>query len=121
MLRKYRVDAIVLIILFFGGLVFPYVFRGTILDYSLVWYAVMSLPSVAYLALRGQKNWKKIFVGSVVFGLLFGSILEFFASATNTWVVPVTLFPFRVWGMGYGIARSLHRLYFYDCIYSCVL
>ena len=100
MTRAHILDVIIFIILLLIGLAFPYLVRDTVLDYSLAWYLILTLPTVVYLGLRGRKNWKKIAVGSLVFGLLFGSILEVFAHVTNTWVVPSTLFPFRVWGLG---------------------
>ncbi len=105
MSRAHLIDAAVVVLLLAVGLAFPYLVRGGVLDYSLVWYAILSLPTVLYLGLRGEKNWKKIAVGSLVFGLLFGSLLEFFAHTTQTWIVPTTRFPFRV--LGFDTIESL--------------
>lgn len=113
-------DIAAVIILLIFGLAFPWLVRGTVLDYSRIWYAVVSLPTVVYLGLRSRKNWKKIAVGSLVFGFLFGSILEFFAHVTHTWIVPSTLFPFRILGLvtiesflGY-VCMTLYVLVFYE-------
>ena len=52
---------------------------------------VLIIPSL-YLWYVEKKNYKKIIIGSLVLGALFGSILEFIAELNKDWTIGQLLF-----------------------------
>ena len=58
------------------------------------------IPSI-YLLLRKTKDIKNIFIGSLVFGLWFGFLFDFFVTFNKGWFVPQNqlIFPYRIFGV----------------------
>lgn len=56
------------------------------------------LPPSLYLILRERKNLLKIFLAVIVFGTIFGFLLEFMAEINLAWVVPRAVFNWRLFG-----------------------
>ena len=113
-------DVIIFIVLLVATSSFPWLVEGTVLNNPMIWSFVVVIPIATFMGLRKKKNWKKIISGSLVFGLLFGAILEFIAHITLAWQVPDTIFPFRILGastleglIGY-IPMTLLVLIFYE-------
>ncbi|OGM99696.1 MAG: hypothetical protein A3B91_01490 [Candidatus Yanofskybacteria bacterium RIFCSPHIGHO2_02_FULL_41_29] len=113
-------DVVIFIVLLLATSSFPWLVEGTVLNNPMIWSFVVVIPIATFLGLRKKKNWKKVISGSLVFGLLFGVILEFIAHVTLAWQVPNTIFPFRILGastieglIGY-IPMTLLVLVFYE-------
>ncbi len=59
-----------------------------------VFFALASmLPSILYLSLRKIKDWKKIFISVILFGLFFQSLFDFFQIANNSYILTSTIAP----------------------------
>src|SRR3989344_1363424 len=91
-------DAAVFVILLIATSSFPWLVAGTPFNNPALWMFIIALPIAAFLGFRKKKNWRKLIAGSLVFGVLFGVILEFIAHITLAWQVPNTIFPFRILG-----------------------
>ncbi len=114
------VDVFVFVLIVIFIYVYPYIFRNTILNNSVSWSILSILPMLIYFGFRKKKNWKKIIVGSLIFGALFGISLEFFAQVAGIWMVPQSIFSVRIFGVstidaliGY-IPMTLLVLVFYE-------
>jgi len=93
-----RIDAFVFLILVALAVMFPWLAKGTVWGNSFTWSLVITAPVAIYLGIRKKKNWSKIFAGAIVFGSLFGFILEFIANVNGVWQEP-TVFLTRVLGV----------------------
>lgn len=95
-------DAAIFTVIIIVASSFPWLAGGTFINNPLnnpgAWSFIIVIPVAIFFGLRKKKNWKKIIVGSLVFGVLFGAILEFIAHVTLAWQVPNTIFPFRILG-----------------------
>jgi hypothetical protein len=118
--RSLLIDAAVFVLLFIPTALFPFFVQGTVWHNPMIWAFVVAIPPAVYFGIRKRKNWRKIITGSFVFGILFGSILEYVAHVTGAWQVPETVFPFRILGastfeafIGY-IPMTLFVLVFYE-------
>jgi len=56
---------------------------------------VLILPAL-YLWYRKRKNYKKILIGSLVLGMLFGFILEFTAELNKDWTIGQMIFNIKI-------------------------
>jgi len=113
-------DAAVFVILLIATSSFPWLVAGTPFNNPALWMFIIALPIAAFLGFRKKKNWRKLIAGSLVFGVLFGAILEFIAHITLAWQVPNTIFQFRILGastfealLGY-MPMTLLILIFYE-------
>lgn len=120
MKKSLLIDALIFTVLVLLGSAYPWFVRGTALDNPMIWPFVVAVPIAVYLGLRKHKNWKKILIGTFVFGVLFGAVLEYMAHITSVWQVPTTIFPFRILGastiealIGY-LPMTLFVLVFYE-------
>lgn len=96
---NHKQDLIVLFILLFVAVFYAYLTKGTYLGNNLFSGIVLTIPSVIYLGLRKKKNWKKLILASLIFGVLFGFALSFYAEATKSWSTNTPIFNYRVFGM----------------------
>lgn len=97
--QKY-IDFLVLIVLSVLGLSFAQLMSSTFYGRGLVVGIATFLPQIIYLGLRGEKkNWKHIFVATLIFGLLFGFLLEFVNEYTHAYNVVNLTIPFKVFGI----------------------
>lgn len=108
MQKRTSVDISVFIILLTFFSIFPWLVKDTFLDNVLAWTFVFVIPVAVFFGVRKKKNWKKIIIGSLVFGTLFGAILEFVAHLTLAWQVPNSVFQSRIFGVS-----SFEALIFY--------
>jgi len=92
-----RVDFLVIVGLTFLDFVFGYFMQGTFWGKPTVVGILALLPAIIYLGLRKKKNWEKIAVATLVFGVLFGFLFEFRVEYTKTYVVPMALTLFPSW------------------------
>lgn len=93
-----RYDALIFFLLVSLTTMFPWLAKDTLWGNPFVWSVVITAPVSIYLGVRKKKNWSKIFAGAIVFGLLFGFILEFIANVNRVWQEP-TIFIHRVLGV----------------------
>lgn len=93
------VDFIVLIILLLFSAAFMSLTNHTSFGNVAIFSAIFALPSIIYLSFRSPKNWKKIFISTLVLGLLFMFPLDLIAQYTHTWDTLSYLFPYRVAGV----------------------
>ncbi len=56
------------------------------------------LTSSIYLTFREKKNFKKIFLAVIIFGIIFGLGFDFVVTFNNGWTVSGLVFPFRLFG-----------------------
>src|SRR3989344_7005260 len=91
-------DTTIFSILLIATSLFPWLVAGTPFNNPALWMFIITLPIAIFLGFRKKKNWKKLIAGSLVFGVLFGTILEFIAHITLAWQVPNTIFQFRILG-----------------------
>lgn len=91
-----RHDALVLLLLLVVSVIYAVLFRGTILGKPLIVGIVLFITPTIYLGYRKKKHWKKIFVGTIIFGLLYGFCLDYVAEFTKAWTVTDSIFPFRL-------------------------
>lgn len=78
----------------------------------------------AYLSVRSQKDVKKTFLFSLLFGIPLIIIIDYIAHATKTWVVPNSIFSFRLfdfvtvevllWAVLYAYFIIIFYEYFFD-------
>lgn len=82
--------------------------------------AISSIPPIIYMFLRKKKNWKKILLGTLVFGVLLGHLLEFTANRSLLWECKSLIFNSLIFGTstydctaGYGL-MVIFMLTFYE-------
>lgn len=93
-----EIDALVFFLLVAIAVMFPWLAKNTAWGNSFTWSLIITVPVSIYLGFRKKKNWSKIFAGAIVFGSLFGFILEFIANVNGIWQEP-TIFMYRVLGV----------------------
>lgn len=97
--KNYKLDVFVLTLLYLVAISFAFIFGGTQFGKALYAGAVLTLPSVIYMGFRKPKNWIKLGLGAIIFGLLFGFALSYFAEASKSWTVINDVFRFRLFGL----------------------
>jgi hypothetical protein len=99
MRRKLTDFFVVTFLLFVATLYALYIPQNIIWGKSVICGFIYLAPSIIYLGLRAKKNWRKIFVFSLVFGALFGFIFEFIAQYNKAYAVISTLTPYKFLGV----------------------
>lgn len=119
-MNKKRKDLFIVITLHLLGLVYAYLTRNMFIGKSLFAGAVILLPPVIYMAIRKKKNWGKVLLATLTFGIIFGTALSFYAEATNSWTTNDYIFNFRFFGLntleeilGHGL-MALNIFTFYE-------
>ena len=113
-------DIYVVILLHILGLLYAYLTRNLFIGKSLFAGIAILLPPVIYMSIRSKKNWKKILLATLTFGIIFGTALSFYAEATNSWTTNDYIFNFRFFGLntleeilGHGL-MALNIFTFYE-------
>lgn len=121
--RKKRFDLLVVVLLNIFGFLYAIWARNFYIGRVLFSVAAISLPAIIYMAYRKPKDWRKIILFTLVFGLLFdGLILEFFAEVTKAWnAAVIPSLPYKFLGVvpldtliGEAIISPLYGAVFYD-------
>ncbi|PIR97655.1 MAG: hypothetical protein COT91_00325 [Candidatus Doudnabacteria bacterium CG10_big_fil_rev_8_21_14_0_10_41_10] len=94
-MSKKKFDFLVVLILLIATAWLSLVFKPKPLTGGLLYTL---LPSV-YLLLRENKNYKKLILGTFVFGVLFGFFFYFIETFNKAWVVPNMVIPYKVFGI----------------------
>lgn len=97
-MKKKRFDLLILILFIALGSLYALLTAGTVFNKPLFVSTAVLLPQIIYLSLRGKKNWKKILVGTFIFGVIFCLFLETLAELSGAWHVPEPFFTFRFFG-----------------------
>lgn len=92
-----KIDFLVIVVLTFLDFVYGYFTKDTFWGKPTIVGVMALLPAIVYLGLRKKKNWKKIAIATLVFGVLFGFLFEFRVEYTKTYVVPAALTLFPSW------------------------
>ena len=66
---------------------------------SLFVVVFLAATTALFLGVRRPKNWRKLLLGSLIFGCLFGFALSFFAESTGAWTTNNYIFNFRFFGV----------------------
>lgn len=81
---------------------------------------ISTIPPVIYMSSRKKKNWKRIALGTLVFGLLLGHLLEFVAHKSFIWQCKSLVFNSLIFGtstydctLGHGL-MVIFMLTFYE-------
>jgi hypothetical protein len=98
-MKEKKLDLFVVIILQLLGILYAVLTRDLFIGRSLFFAMAFILPAVVYMGLREKKNWKKILFATLVFGLLYGLALSFFAEATGSWRTNDYIFNYRIFGL----------------------
>jgi hypothetical protein len=98
-MKNKKIDAVVLAALLFFASVYAYITNGLFIGRTLIVGAVFTLPPIIYLSWRKKKDWKKIWVSTLVFGGLFAIPLDFIADYNKSWTVISLVFPGRILGV----------------------
>ena len=94
-MSKKKLDFLVVIILLAATAWLSLVFKLKPLTGGLLYTL---LPSI-YLLFREKKNYKKLILGTFIFGVLFGFFFDFIETFNRAWVVPNLVFPYKVFGI----------------------
>ncbi|MBI5004492.1 hypothetical protein HZC00_05375 [Candidatus Kaiserbacteria bacterium] len=94
MSRK-KIDLLVIVILLSLGAILSLALSLKALNAGLVYL----VPASVYLMLRERKNYQKIFLGTLVFGLLFGFFFDFIETYSGAWTVVNLVIPYKVLGV----------------------
>jgi len=97
--KELTYDVIAFIVIVIFSISYSWIVQGELLRNPLAFATVTAFLSALYFGYRKKKNWQKIIVGSLVFGLLFGTILEFLANINQSWIVPFSIFPVKFLGV----------------------
>lgn len=98
MTRK-RLDFAVTILLILVTVGYGILTNGYWVGKSLFVVLFLCLITAVYLGLREQKNWRKLLLGSLIFGCVFGFALSFFAESSGAWTTNNYIFGFRIFGV----------------------
>lgn len=90
-----------LVLLGFTGLEFIiiYLFRNLFIGRPLIVFAFLTVATTVYLGLREKKNWKKILLGTLILGPIFGFFLEFICEYTLAYSVTSRVFESKILGV----------------------
>jgi hypothetical protein len=94
-MSKKTVDLLVIIFIILASTFFILKFNVPPLVSTIFYFII---PAV-YLCLREKKNYKKISVASVIFGLICAFAFDFLATFNNAWVVHRLIFPWKILGV----------------------
>jgi len=94
-MKRKLIDLIVLILIIIVSTFLILQFRVKPLVSTIFYFII---PAI-YLCLREKKNYKKIFVASVIFGLLFAFVFDLLATFNNAWLVHQLVFPYKIFGI----------------------
>ena len=94
--KSKTVDVIVLGVLLLLAAFYAYVTNGLFIGKPLFVGVIFTIPQIIYLGLRHSKNWKKIIVSTLVFGGIFGFLLDFLAEYNKAWSVVSLVFPYKI-------------------------
>lgn len=94
-----ELDILVLLIIVSFGVIYAFATKNLFIGKAVFGGFALTIPSVIYLGLRRKKNWKKIFIATLVFGSLFGFIFDFWAEATKAYTVTSTISSFKIFGV----------------------
>jgi len=89
-----KIDLIVVILLFLLSSAIALLFKWKPLVYSI---PALVLPAL-YLCVREKKNWAKIALAVLVFGLLFGFFFDFIVILNRGWVITGPVFQWQFFG-----------------------
>lgn len=94
-----KLDILVLLGFMVLGFLYAYVTKDLYVGRPAIAGVVSMSPPILYLSLRKKKNWPKILVSTLIFGMLIGFIFEFIAEYNKAYSVISVLFPFKVFGV----------------------
>jgi len=97
--ESFKVDILVLFLMLGVAMIYAYLTRDLFIGKSLFGGIVFTIPPVIYLGLRKKKNWKKLLIAALTFGVLYGFALSFYAEATKSWSTIPSIFNFRLFGL----------------------
>jgi hypothetical protein len=94
-----KIDFLITILLVFLTVGYGFLLNGYWIGRSLFVVFFLCISTGLYLGFREQKNWKKLVLGSLIFGCIFGFALSFFAESTGAWTTNSYIFNFRFFGV----------------------
>lgn len=120
-MRSKRNDFIVLMVLLFLSSVLVYFTKNTSYGNVAIFSVIFAVPPTIYLALRDEKNWKKIFISTFVFGVLFLFPFDLIAEYTRTWDTLSYIFSYHIAGVEltvdnliWGMLMTMYTIIFYQ-------
>lgn len=94
-----RLDVFVLILLMSVFIGYAELTKGLYIGKALFAGIVLTIPPIIYLGIRKKKYWKKVIVSTLIFGGMFGFVVDFIAEYTKSWTVNSLVFPVRILGV----------------------
>ncbi len=88
-----RIDIMVLIFLLGIGSLYSYLTRDLYIGKAVFSGAVFTILPALYLGYRDKKNWRKIIIATLIFGMLFGFFFELIQEFTRSYSVVSQVFP----------------------------
>jgi hypothetical protein len=98
-MKEKQKDLFVVILLQALGIGYAVLTKDLFIGRSLIAGSMLVVPAVIYMGIRKKKNWKKILLATLTFGLIFGAALSFYAEATQSWSTSDYIFNFRFLGL----------------------
>lgn len=89
LMKRKRIDFLLTVLLLALGALVSFYFNP---PNPLLAFIYLGIPSF-FLMYRGKKNYRKIFWGVLIFGVLMGSAFELIATINGAWSVPRVVFP----------------------------
>lgn len=92
-------DFLITVLLIALTVTYAVLLHGYWLGRSLFVVIFLAATTAIYLGVRKPKNWRKLLLGSLIFGSLFGFALSFFAESTGAWTTNNYIFNIRFFGV----------------------
>lgn len=94
-MNKKLFDLFILVFIIVASTFFMLTFKFKPLISTIFYFIIPAL----YLCGREKKNYKKIFVASIIFGLLFAFVFDLLATFNNAWLIHQLIFPWKILGV----------------------
>jgi len=94
-----KLDAVVLIGLTGLSFLYAYLTANLYIGKPFFVFLFYTVTVVPYLSIRQKKDWKKIILATILFGVVFAFFLDFVAEFTQTWTVVSRVFEQKILGV----------------------
>jgi hypothetical protein len=92
-------DVVVLILFIILAAIYAFLTKDLFIGKALFVGMAFAVPPMIYMGFRKPKNWKKICVSAVLFGVLFAFPFDSIAEYTKTWTSVSLIFPWKIFGV----------------------
>lgn len=95
MLRNKKIDFLIVVLILLGASTLSFFLRPKNIPLGILY---LGLPSL-YLFIRQKKNYKKIFWGVIIFGVIFGTVFDFILTINKAWIAQGLSIPWMLFGV----------------------